>query len=397
MKATTETRFKISTFINKLTGSQSYRVSGTKRNGERIRLNYAREQDARNKQVELEAEFLQGQSETMLRSTKLTEPQVKVAEAIFALLPDAEQVRDRFMRFLQNGAATAPAAGAAPLIDDAFKEFEKWLDGEPDASGNNICTLSEPYRKDLRSRVGAFKSAMGKVRLDEITPEMIENFLGSLKNAGNKLTAKTVLNYKLNISVFFSWCIARPRKWLALNPCSVIKLEVPQNGPPKILTVEQAERLLRAAEKGKLAVYVALGIFGGLRPTEIQRISWAQINLKDKEIRIEDEQTKTAVRVMKICPTLLAWLTAYKGQEIYPPNWKKRFRKVHVAAGIENWIPDVMRHVAISHFCRRSRSYIEVEEQFGNSEEVIKNNYKGRVSSDETKAFYALRPTPKGK
>jgi integrase len=396
MKAT-ETRFKISPFINKLTGSQSWRVSGTKRNGERIRENFARENDARNKQVELEAEFLQGQTETMLRSTKLTEPQIRVAESIFTLLPDAEQVRDRFMRFLQNGLATATApVGAAPLIDDAFKDFEKWLDGEPDASGNNICKLREPSKLALRSRVGAFKSGMGKVRLDEITPDMIENFLGNLKNAGNKLNARTVINYKLNVSRFFTWCIARPRKWVAMNPCKEIKLERDEKGAIQILSVEQVEKLLQAAEKGNLAVYTALAVFGGLRPAEIARLTWEQINLTDKEIHLESKQTKTKrSRTIQICPTLLAWLTAYKGEEIYPAGWIKRFRKVRMAAGIVNWIPDCARHTAISHYFRHTGSYGKAAEKFGNSEQIIKDHYQGRVTSDETKLFYAIKPAAK--
>lgn len=399
MKATTESRFKILPFINKLTGSQSWRVTGTKRGGERIRENFAREQDARNKQVELEAEFLQGQTETMLRSTKLSEPQVRVAEAIFALLPDPEQVRDRFMRFLSNGLATSPAmaTGAAPLIDDAFKDFEKWLDGEPDASGNNICKLREPSRLALRSRVGAFKSGIGKVRLDEITPDMIENFLGNLKNAGNKLTARTVINYKLNISRFFTWCIARPRKWVAMNPCKEIKLERDEKEAIQILSVEQVEKLLRAAEAGKLAVYTALAVFGGLRPAEITRLTWKQINLTDKEIHLESAQTKTKrSRTIEICPTLLAWLTAYKGEEIFPAGWIKHFRKVRTAAGIK-WTPDVARHTAISHYFRLTGSYGKAAEKFGNSEEIIKSHYQGKVSSDETKLFYAIKPTAKGK
>ena len=69
------------------------------------------------------------------------------------------------------------------------------------------------------------------------------------------------------------------------------------------------------------------------------------------------------------------------------------------SAGLKTWTPDVMRHTAISHYFRKCGSYRFTAEQFGNSETIIKNHYQGRVSSEETKAFYRLMPSrrPVGK
>jgi integrase len=390
MKATTSTRFKITPFEN-AGGSMSWRVSGTRRNGERIRENYPRENDARCRQTELEAEYLQGQSEIMLRSTKLTEAQVRVAESIFTLLPDAEQVRERFMRFLQNGAATAPAVNASgKTIDEAFEAFKGWLDGKPDESGNNICTLREISRRSLRLRVNAFVQSAGHARLDEITPERVEEYLGALKG----ITATTKSNYMRDISRFFSWCIERPRKWLASNPCEQISIARDSKSAPEILSVENCEKLLEAAEKGGLAAYTAIGLFAGLRPFEISRLTWKQINLADKEIRLEKSQTKTGrARVVEICDTLAAWLKAYEGQEIFPSGWHKRFRAVKTAAGIKRWPIDVMRHTSISHYFRKTGSYGQTAERYGNSESIIKQHYQGLSSTADMKTFYALKPT----
>jgi hypothetical protein len=51
-----------------------------------------------------------------------------------------------------------------------------------------------------------------------------------------------------------------------------------------------------------------------------------------------------------------------------------------------------LRHTAISHYFRATGSYGRTAEQFGNSEGIIKKHYQGRVSSADTKKFYALRP-----
>jgi hypothetical protein len=55
-------------------------------------------------------------------------------------------------------------------------------------------------------------------------------------------------------------------------------------------------------------------------------------------------------------------------------------------------VPDVLRHTAISHYFRATGSYGRTAEQFGNSESIIKKHYQSRVSSKDTKRFYALRP-----
>jgi integrase len=160
--------------------------------------------------------------------------------------------------------------------------------------------------------------------------------------------------------------------------------------------VSDCKAILHAAEKyknGLLAPYVAVCIFGGVRPTEAARLDWAQVNLADGEILLAQEQTKTKKsRVIKICATLKAWLLAHKGKPFYPENWRKEFNAVKRMAGLKEWTPDVMRHTAISHYFRKTGSYGYAAEQFGNSEAIIRAHYQGRVSTEETKAFYSIMP-----
>jgi integrase len=145
-------------------------------------------------------------------------------------------------------------------------------------------------------------------------------------------------------------------------------------------------------------------LFAGLRPFEASRLDWSAVNLADKEIRLEAMQTKTGrARVVTVDNTLLAWLKAYKGKPFFPSNWRKAFDRVKLAAGfgtpedeqskLKPWPVDVLRHTAISNYFRHTGSYGQTAEQFGNSEAIIKNHYQGRVTSEETKKFYVLRPT----
>jgi integrase len=147
-------------------------------------------------------------------------------------------------------------------------------------------------------------------------------------------------------------------------------------------------------------------VFGGLRPFEAARLTWEQVNLVDGEIRLKGTQTKTGKgRVVVIEKTLKAWLGRYrKGGEIHRSKYDLELKGLRANIGygpkteknpaLKPWVPDVLRHTAISHYFRHTGSYGRTAEQFGNSEGIIKKHYQGRVSSADTKKFYALRPIP---
>ncbi len=374
-------QFQITDFRNRA-GSISFRVAGYQRNGTRIRENFADENSARCRQVELEAEYLQEPTETKVQATKLSQDQLRRAEmAMTELGDDWERILDAVYLWKRTGAKSLP--GESPRLDEAVDKYLEWLAASD---------LREATKRHWHIRMTMFKNSVPNMPLSEMTPDDIWTFLDSRKSTpGTKDTDRRA------VSRFFSFCIERPRRWINFNPCHSVKIKQAQNGHPAILLLTECKAILHAAESykdGLLAPYVAVCLFGGLRPTEAARLDWAQVNLDDGEILLTQDQTKTKKsRVVKICPTLGAWLKAYKGKPFYPLNWRKEFIAVKASAGLKTWTPDVMRHTAISHYFRKCGSYGFTAEQFGNSETIIKNHYQGRVSSEETKAFYRLMPS----
>ncbi len=388
-------RFRILNFAN-TTGSTSYRVQGMGRDGRYIRQNFASLHDAQLRQIELEADFHARQPDAnAIRATKLSENQLRIAEAAFLRLDSDDHLLAAVNFWMEKGRPQARVE--SPRLDDAVAQFVAWVDSDG-------CPLREQSRHGLRIRVGIFGNSLSNLQVDAITPETIEGFLDRIKVA-----PVTKDNYRRAVSRFFTWCIARPRRWTAANPCREVRVERSHDdAPPTVLTVAECEALLRAAEAykgGMLAPYVAACIFAGLRPFEASRLTWQAVNLADCEIRLEANQTKTKrARVVTIGPTLKAWLAAYQGKPFFPVNWRRHFDAVKDAAGFSSrdgdgakqWEPDVLRHTAVSHFFRDCGSYGRTAEAFGNSEAVIKAHYQGRVSTEETRAFYSILPAMKG-
>ena len=395
--------FKLQTFTNR-GGSESWRVTGMKRDGTRVRENYQDLKFAECRKVELTTEWLARHTDTAIRATKLTDTQLRVAEAAYLRLDADHELMLAVEHWLKHGRQNAVAD--SPRLDEAVESFKQWLDATP--------TLRERTKSNLRLRVNVFANSIGNLRVADITPDTIEDFLEK-----RSVSPASRDNDRRAVSRFFRWAIERPRRWTTTNPCRDVRVEKSGDSiAPAVLSVAECEKLLRAAEshrQGRLAPYVALCLFGGLRPFEAARLTWEQVNLKDREIRLESSQTKTKrARVIAIDDTLTKWLEAYQGTPLYPSNWRRDFDAIKAAAGFGNlerlsdkqqekakalkpWPDDVLRHSAISHYFRYTGSYGRTAEQFGNSEAIIKRHYQGRVTSEDTKNFYALLPQKEGR
>ena len=393
---TPKARFKILPYTNPRTGTPSWRVTGTRRNGERIRENFARAEEAQYRFTELEGEFHAANGVAALRATRLTDNQVGVAEAAFKRLERDEDLITAVDHWLRTG---KPASvKESPRLDEALKTFTDWLGTTQEL---------RPMTKDnLRHRVTRFVSNLGNLRVTDVLPEHIEHFLSK-----REVSAITKDADRRALSSFFLWCMKGKRHWAVNNPCYAVEIEgfaTADDHEPVVLPVEECRALLQAAEKvqkGRSVPYVALCLFGGLRPTEAARLTWDQVNLKDGEIRLKGVQTKTGKgRIVVIDKTLKAWLSQYrKVGEIYRSAYEADLREIRASIGygtkteeqphMRPWVSDVLRHTAISHYFRHTGSYGRTAEQFGNSEAIIKKHYQGRVTSAETKVFYALRPS----
>lgn len=383
-------RFVIQEFTNAKTGSVSWRVSGTKRDGTRVRQNFQDKDGAVQRQSELQQEYMAGQSSHAMRITNLSEPQLRIAETAFALVEADEDVLTAVHLWLRNGAAKAVKS---PRLDDAVEQFHQWLDETP--------SLRPRTKDNLRTRSRVFANGSSNRRVADITADHVDDWLSKLR-----VSPASRDNYKRAVSRFFSWSMDRPRRWTAANPCHAVKVEQGEKAPPAVLTVVSCEKLMREAQKlrdGKLVPYCVVCLFAGLRPFEAQRLTWEQVNLLDGEIHLDAHQTKTKQpRTIHIDDHLRTWLESCKGKPFYPTNWRKDFSRLQKALGYRTrdkdthgwpeWPVDVMRHTAISHHFRKHQSYGMAAERFGNSEAIIKRHYQGRVTSAETEAFYSIEP-----
>src|SRR3974390_1971223 len=118
-------RFKILKFINPRTGTTSWRVSGIRRNGERVRENFADPQEAQFRYTEVEGEYQVTNGAEALRATRWTNEQVAIAEAGFKRLDRDEDLLTAIDHWLRTG---KPAVGKKPpRMDEGFATVKPCL------------------------------------------------------------------------------------------------------------------------------------------------------------------------------------------------------------------------------------------------------------------------------
>jgi integrase len=385
-------------------GSDAWRLSGMYK-GKQLRANFKTEAEAPAKKDELLNELANVATTVVRRPTRLTEEQIKDAElAVESMGKRPLMVAVRY--FLENYRDPVNKI----TVKDAYAKFiaEKKL--------NNLRADSV---RNLEVRVGFLKKEHPDKLVSDVLPEHLKDLVFT-----SDRSAVTSDNVRRALSSFFTW--ATEHKFCATNPMLAIKPVKTERDEPETLTVAQARSLIENAATFKNGItlpYFALGLFAGIRPTELARITWDNIDLEAGTITIGAKIAKMRQRriVDMVCVTqkdrerkehtlpanLLAWLMphAVKKTPIRGANWRKDFDAVKEAAGwgtksdekpnLKPWTQDMMRHTAISNHLAYFQHEGKTATWAGNSPDIIQRHYKGLVKQSEAVEFWGILPDAK--
>jgi integrase len=193
------------------------------------------------------------------------------------------------------------------------------------------------------------------------------------------------------LSAFFDFCWRK--KWMAENPCLRLEKVHLEYGIPQILSAQDCEALLRAAEQHdrELLPRLVLMLFAGVRREEVSRLSWTNIDLTRGLLCIDAAASKVRYRrLVPLHPTCVAWLKL-GGDLPCVVNLRRRFDQIRLKAGITNWPRDVLRHTAASHLVALHGT-AKSADMLGHSESILHRHYRELVQPEETAKFWSIRP-----
>lgn len=172
---------------------------------------------------------------------------------------------------------------------------------------------------------------------------------------------------------------AECREWCARNPIQNVAKKRVVEKEIRPLSLPEAQRLLEESTRlgrGECLPAVALLLWAGLRPMELQRLCWGDIDLVEASITIRAHCSKTGgVRQVDICPPLKSCLQSYVAeptQRICPRNWRNKWRAIRNAAGFNGcWVQDVLRHTFATYHAKRYKNMALLQSLMGHRDQSL--------------------------
>ena len=267
--------------------------------------------------------------------------------------------------------------------------------------------VSKRHYVSLGQRLGRIKGYLdAETPIGEFTIADIEKALNELALT---LSAQTVKGIRSSIHAAFQW--AEDRDMVPRNPVKKAKSPKVHRSEIGVLTPGQFKSLLQTALRTQPSAVVPFAIWGfcGVRRAELCRLTWDDVDLTRKEVRIPAAKAKT--RIMRFIPfpmTCLAWINAAIQAGVLPRGrllagkdedhseytlrrWLKEIRK---EAAITEWPNNALRHSFASYACAATEDYSKVATWLGHHRDssLLVQRYRHAVTKEKGLEWFDVGP-----
>ncbi len=194
----------------------------------------------------------------------------------------------------------------------------------------------------------------------------------------------------------FAFCLRQ--QWCSANPVSAVSVPALQEHEVRPLGMAQLRRLLGSALQAQhRACMPALGLmlWAGIRPAEVERIDWQDIDWQEKVIALRPRHSKTGgARHVTLHPVLACWLREAGVQAagpLCPRSWARRWRQLREEAGLTAWQQDALRHSFASYHVKQWHDFAQLQLEMGHrSAELLRTRYlsMGGITAAQAGMFW---------
>jgi integrase len=248
----------------------------------------------------------------------------------------------------------------------------------------NYAKSNKKSWKDDEYRINAnLKPFFGDMLLKDVTPLKIENYrTARLESPVTKSTVNreiTIMKRMFNLAI--DWNFAD------VNPVLKIKLFSEMDTQKERILTEEEEAKLLLASPDYLRPIIVMALNTGMRRGEILNLKWNQVDLRNRQIRVE--QTKSGkTRIIPINDVLLQELLNVKAangqsEHVFPnpktglpyTDVKKSFKKACGKVGIEDLRFHDLRHTFATRLLVSGVDIVTVRDLLGHFSVRITQRY----------------------
>ncbi len=176
--------------------------------------------------------------------------------------------------------------------------------------------------------------------------------------------AQSILHSIFNCAARQQWCQKNPAKAI-LRP-QVIEQKI------NILKVKQIRALIHRTQHDNtlkpMGNPLRLMLWCGIRPAEVRRLRWRDIDKSEKVVYIEAHNSKTGgARAVPLRGGALMILNEQhsKNSLVAPADWNRMWRRLRQEAGFISWQNDALRHTFASMHLKRFHNLPLLQEEMG--------------------------------
>ena len=245
---------------------------------------------------------------------------------------------------------------------------------------------SERYLQDLRLRLAQFAATFGERKIAGITTGEIRAWL-----AGLPVGPVSRNNSRRLLSVL--WDFALQNEWCSENVIAKTKTAVAPAQKIGILAPGDAARLLFNAPR-RIVPHLAIGLFCGLRRSELQRIGPESVKWDSGLIEAQVTKTRGAARrFITIRRNLRAWLLGCGPiQRLTEDQFREDIDAAIEAAGIA-WPHNALRHSFCSYALAHERNLNDLTLEMGHTNpHTLFAHYRELVTPADAAEYWRLTP-----
>lgn len=205
-------------------------------------------------------------------------------------------------------------------------------------------------------------------------------------------------SFQARLSSLFAWCVQQG--YCQRNPCDRLGKVSLEQKAPVILTPSQVDAALAWVELNQdFKAYFVLGLFCGIRPDELGRLTWESVDMIRGLVTIDASTSKVRRRrIVPIAARAAQILSSNAGSTgpIWPGSpatLRRRRRELARHLGFTEWPSDLLRHTAASYMMARDKDAGRVANALGNSPGVLLTRYTELVGPEAAEAFWG-NPKP---
>lgn len=314
-------------------------------------------------------------------------------------LLDAARLVRNILDALPNNSNTSPIQFCVKVIEVGkrnirskemrFSEgFALYLQTKGDLRPDSIKDIRYLGKRLIKSNPELSKCNFSEFSVSECEKWLSHTF--STPSQFNK--ARTMLHGMFEFALRREWCDKNPVKLIERR--RIIEKEISPLSFPQIKNILKTAKMPKHKE---CLPAIGLLMFAGVRPREVHRLTWKDIDLEENSITIHSLCSKTGgVRQVEICSSLKRLLAPFancqKDERICPKNWQKRWRDIRNDSGFKNmWVQDILRHTYASYHAKRFKDLPRLQLNMGHYDlSLLRSRYVNMrgISHTDARDFF---------